>query len=268
VDEDAECPSMQGCAVRGCAEGLACDIERDICIAPLRRGSLCRSDAECGNGFCVSPAALGLQTALAEHLCATACCRDADCSIGSVCVQSGSGARVCLPVEIAGRQSGAVGERCARSSECASGVCQSERCVDTCSSSSDCGAGICRINAQRSTLLEGAGAWICGEPSGRLPAGAPCSSLDPAACASGLCLDNRCVAPCGADADCGQGFTCRYVVVQGLLGAGRVTACLAADADAAPSTCCTSTDCGDGLSCRPERMEAGWGMYCGGLSRH
>lgn len=264
VDEDSECAAMQACAARGCAEGLACDAERDVCVAPLRRGSLCRSDAECGNGFCVSPSALGLEEVLADSLCATACCRDADCSLGSVCVQSGSGARVCLPAEIAGRQSGAVGERCALSSECASGVCQRQQCVDTCSSSSDCSEGTCRINAQRSTLLEGAGAWICGEPSGRIDTGAPCSVFDPAACASGLCLESRCAAPCGSDADCGEGFGCRYVAVQGLLGAGRVTACLPADAAApdAGSTCCTSADCGEGLRCRPERTPEGWGMFC------
>jgi hypothetical protein len=180
-------------------------------------------------------------------------------------VQSGSGARVCLPTEIAGRQSREAGEPCARSSDCASGVCQDRLCVATCSSAVDCGAAMCRLNVQTSTLLEGAGAWICGEPVGRNPAGALCTSFDPSACESALCHDARCASACGSDSDCDTGLVCRYVTVRGLLGAGRVTACVATD-EAAPAppgaNCCTSASCAEGESCRPLRAGESWGMYC------
>lgn len=264
VDEDPRCEPTRGCVFGRCEDGLVCDDVENRCVAPRTRGSLCQSDAECGgDGFCVSTAAIGLEDVLADSLCATACCKDADCAAGSVCVQSGSGARVCLPVEVAGRQAGEPGERCQRSTDCASGVCQDGRCIATCSRDADCGGATCRLNVQTSTLLEGAGAWICGEPGGRSEAGALCSSFDSDACASALCESTRCAAPCGSDADCGAGLACRYVTVRGLLGEGRVTACVAMAASPSLATCCTSTDCASG-SCRAVRVDGDWGMYCQG----
>ena len=90
---------------------------------------------------------------LNDNLCGTACCKDFDCPENSVCVQSGSGARVCLPIEIAGRQRAQAGERCSRSSDCASGVCQDRKCIATCSSDADCNGGeMCRLNVRRLEL--------------------------------------------------------------------------------------------------------------------
>jgi hypothetical protein len=265
VDEDPSCEPTRSCAVGSCADGLVCDREQDRCVMPRTRGSLCSSDAECSDGFCVTTAAFGLDDVLSDSLCATACCKDADCASGSVCVQSGSGARVCLPTEIAGRQRGEEGDRCSRSGDCASGVCQDGRCVATCSGDDDCGRATCRLNVTTSTLLEGAGAWICGEPGGRDAAGSLCTSFDPGACRSALCLASRCAAPCGSDADCDDGFACRYASVRGLLGGGRVTACVsmssAEDFDTR-APCCTSADCDEGQSCRPMRAGEAWGMYC------
>jgi hypothetical protein len=264
VDEDPRCEPTRSCVEGSCSEGLVCDRDQDRCVVPRTRGSSCQSDAECSDGFCVSTAAVGLDDVLADSLCATACCKDANCPEGSVCVQSGSGARVCLPAEIAGRQSGQEGERCTTSGQCASGVCQDRRCVATCSSDEDCGTETCRLNVATSTLLEGAGAWICGEPGGRDMPGSLCTSFDPAACQSALCLSSRCVAPCGADADCAEGYACRYTVVRGLLGGGRVTACVSASATESVNgaTCCTSDDCGEGEMCKPMRAGDAWGMYC------
>jgi hypothetical protein len=270
VDEEPRCEPMRSCATDGCASGLVCDLEQNRCVAPRTRGSSCRSDTECDPGFCVSTAALGLEGQVSDGLCATACCKDDDCSSGAVCVQSGSGVRVCLPAEIAGRQLEEEGARCSRSRDCASGVCQDGRCVATCSSDQDCDDETCRLNVATSTLLEGAGAWICGEPGGRDQPGSLCSSFDPSACRSALCLRSRCAAPCSADADCVEGYACRYTTVQGLLGAGRVTACLPVSDDAAApdepaATCCTTQDCEGGETCRPSQVAEEWGMYCHGM---
>ena len=264
VDEIPRCAPTRDCVRGGCGEGLTCDTEQNRCVAPRTRGSLCRSDAECGaDGFCVTTAAIGLEDVLADSLCATACCKDADCAEGSVCVQSGSGARVCLPAEIAGRQSGEEGDRCTSSSQCGSGVCQDRRCVATCSNDADCGDESCRLNVQTSTLLEGAGAWICGAPGGRMSAGALCTSFDPTACVSALCEGAHCAAPCGSDTDCSEGLVCRYVTVRGLLGGGRVTACVPGESDPEAASCCTSASCTEGETCRPIPISnESWGMFC------
>jgi hypothetical protein len=270
IDEAPECEAMRRCIFGRCPEGLTCDVARNRCVAPRTRGSLCGSDAECGAGFCVTTRALGLEDVLADSLCATACCSDADCAEGGVCVQPGSGARVCLPVEIAGRRNRQVGERCASSADCASGVCHGSRCVATCSRDADCDGQTCRLNAETSTLLEGASAFICGEPGGRAPAPALCSSFDPNACASALCHELRCAAPCGSSADCGEGLACGYVAVRGLLGEGRVAACIAESGvvEGVPgAVCCTSADCGPGQACKPVEHGTGWGMFCGPDSR-
>jgi hypothetical protein len=113
--------------------------------------------------------------------------------------------------------------------------------------------------------LMGAGAWICGSPAGRGVPGDLCTSFDPTSCQSALCSGLQCTAPCGSDADCGEGLACRYLSVQGLLGAGRVTACVTPDPQQ-PSppgaACCTSADCGQGNICKPVQTGRDWGMYC------
>ena len=58
-------------------------------------------------------------------------------------------------------------------------------------------------------------------------------------------------------------------MVRGLLGGGRVTACVPVDPTAAPqasadTTCCTNSDCDTGQFCRPKRVGSDWGMFCAG----
>jgi hypothetical protein len=267
IDEDQRCEAMRSCAADGdCASGLQCDTESGQCVAPSNTGSLCKTDAQCGDGFCISAAAIGLGGVLSDKLCATACCKDADCPADRVCVQSGSGARVCLPAEIAGRRSTQEGERCALSADCASGVCQRSRCVATCSRDTDCAGETCRLNSTVASILTGAGSFICGEVGGRGDTNDLCTALDPVSCKSALCSDNRCAAPCAADADCPIGLSCGYVRLPSLLGGGRVTACVAREQVAAApgATCCTNDDCGAAQVCRPMEVGDAWGMYCEG----
>ena len=267
VDEDRSCSSMRGCSTDAdCGSGLVCDVSAAQCVAPRPRGSACQSDTQCGDGFCVRASALGLGDVLSDSLCATACCKDGDCPEGNVCVQSGTGARVCLPSEIAGRQRAQAGESCRTSSDCGTGVCQHGRCIATCSSDHDCSEGeTCRLNVVASSLLSGAGAWICGSAGGRGDAGDLCTSFDPTSCKSSLCWGATCAGPCGSDADCGSGYTCQYIMVEGLLGGGRVTACVPpSDSSRSPDpTCCTNTDCDAGYLCRPKSNGSGdWDMVC------
>lgn len=279
IDEEARCATVRSCSQSGgCRAGLVCNSADDQCVAPRTSGSACKNDAECGSGFCISTAALGLNNVRVDNLCGSACCRDQDCPDKSVCVQSGSGARVCLPLEIAGRQLGSQGGSCRESSACASGVCQSGHCVATCSRSADCDGGeTCRLNVTSSSFFSGAGAWICGGRGGLGATGDFCTALNPAACQSALCLGSQCAAPCGSDADCGQGLVCRYVSVQGLLGAGRVTACVPPNSQQSTNsnsqqsmppgpTCCANTDCSQAQACKPKQANGEWGMYCQGVA--
>ncbi len=266
IDEDSKCDSLRSCADTGCPTDLTCDTQANQCVAPRDSGNLCKSDAECGTGFCISTTALGLDNVLADKLCGSACCKDSDCPDASVCTLSGSGARVCLPAEIAGRQRGQAGDNCNRSSDCASGVCQRNKCIATCSRDSDCEGETCRANVLGSSLLSGAGVFICGQAAGRGSAGDLCTAFDPTSCKSGLCLGVQCAAPCASDSDCTGGLVCRYVSVQGLLGAGgRVTVCMdpsTQQGEAPDPTCCTSADCSKGEACRPMQNGQDWGMYC------
>ncbi|MDH5672625.1 MAG: hypothetical protein OEZ06_10780 [Myxococcales bacterium] len=263
IDESPECSGRLTCE-DGCPGDLVCDTERNRCVTTRDEGSTCGSDVDCGDGFCVRTEALGLTDVLADRLCGSACCRDADCGAGDVCVHSGSGARVCLPVEQTGRETREEGESCNRSSQCASGVCDGDRCVATCSRDEDCGGSTCRLASRGVSLLLGAGAWVCGDAAGRGEAGDLCTGFDPTACRSGFCYGVACTAPCGADADCPDGQRCDYVSVTGLFDAGRVTACVAADAPASFSgaACCTNADCPDGARCRPVQEGQDWVMVC------
>jgi hypothetical protein len=271
VDEDRDCRMVSGCTTNDdCLQGRLCDKTSGTCVAPRTSGSQCQSDTQCGAGFCVTTKALGLGDVLADNLCGTACCKDFDCPENSVCVQSGSGARVCLPIEIAGRQRAQAGERCSRSADCASGVCQDRKCIATCSSDADCSGGeMCRLNVVASSLLSGAGAWICGSAGGRGLAGDLCTMFDPTSCASSLCWELNCAAPCGSNSDCADGYGCQYIMVRGLLGGGRVTACVPVDPTVEPqasadTTCCTNSDCDTGQFCRPKHVGSDWGMFCAG----
>jgi len=262
IDESPLCDQNQQCVPGGCIGELICDEDRGQCVAPQAQGSRCSSDAECAGGFCVSTSAIGLDQLLVASFCATACCTDSDCSGGGVCVQPGTGARVCLPPEIGGRQAREEGQACFGSAECASGVCLSGECRATCTRDTDCSAGVCRLNVLASGLLSGAGSWVCGESRGGGEVGDRCTAFDPNACRSGLCRDTSCAGPCASDADCGAGRVCDYVTVQGLLGGGRVTACVPAASERPGTPCCTNAECAASETCRPVREQDEWGMFC------
>ena len=265
IDEGSECAATQDCTQESCAAlGLSCDQEMGRCIAPRPEGSRCNTDAECEDGFCADPEALDLDM-LGTRICGRACCTDSDCDQGSSCVHAQNGARVCLPSEFGARQDGEPGERCEQDAQCLSGVCVLGRCTASCTRNEDCsGEDICAINSAIAGLFGGS-AWVCGPAVGRGEVGARCSVFDPTACLTGLCLTNRCAAPCATDVDCPQGLSCRYVAVEGLLTSGRegrLTACVASSAGSEEAPCCTNADC-DGAICEPMRREGGWGMFCG-----
>jgi hypothetical protein len=127
---------------------------------------------------------------------------------------------------------------------------------------------VCHLNVRASNLGAGAAGFICGAPVGRGDPGDLCTSFDPTGCKSAICAGAECASPCGSDTDCSGGLVCRYITITGLLGAGRVSACVQPDqAAAAPAPiCCTNSDCAAG-ACVPMGTGSGeWGLYCGALS--
>jgi hypothetical protein len=260
IDEAPDCTQTQDCNKQGCMGNLICDTASGHCIAPLPVGSGCKSDAECEGGFCVKPGDFSLGVTLTDNRCATACCVDSDCSSGSVCVAGTSGARACLPTNVVGRGTVKSGEKCANSSECASGLCSRQTCRDLCSNETGCGTDSCIVSSTTNLPQY----WTCGRPVGRAAGGGLCTAFDPTACKSGWCLDsNVCARACGKNADCDSGQACVATDVPSLVPANGVTrlgVCKPSDS-ASATLCCTSADCSGSL-CRPNKDGAGWSMTC------
>jgi hypothetical protein len=265
VDEAPECAVTTPCTPGSCTGTQICNSKTGMCIEPRPVGSGCTSDSECAGGFCVHPGDFGLNINLKDDRCATACCNDADCGADSVCVANNNGARLCMPASIAGRAEGQAGDRCMRDQDCTSGVCDRQRCAARCVAEPDCkGNGICALSPGS---LSQPRLWLCGDPQGRDPAGAPCSQFDPTACRTGGCTDyNECAKPCGRDADCGSDEVCGYSTVRPLLSlqASIAMACVPRAANAtADSLCCTTADCSKNQLCAPKAADTNlWVMTC------
>jgi len=257
IDESSNC--SQDCATTGCASDLVCDAELNRCVAPQTVGSSCSSDAQCATGFCAPAAALALDPGVIQSgVCGTACCASTDCGSGNVCLTPGTGARVCVRPEIAGRGEGTEGVECASDSNCASGVCISGECKALCRSETMCGEDSCMLDQ---TFLRSGSAWYCNASIGRGGAGDFCTIYDPTACKSGLCgQDSKCVSACGNGLDCPEGTDCGYLSAGGLAGGSSwVTGCVTA---ATGAVCCTDLDCGMGGHCAPVKTEDHWEMRC------
>lgn len=263
VDEAAECSAMHSCVRDGCPSPQRCDSATGVCIEPRPVGSGCQSDSECAGGFCARKGDYGLSVELSDNRCASACCSDADCANGSVCVASDSGARLCLPVNIAARASRALGERCGDDHECASGTCDYGRCTQRCTSDAICkGGSVCVLSS--GTLNEGR-RWLCGEAFGREAGGAACTSFDPTACRSGFCTERGCAKPCGRKADCGSEENCSTVNIRALLvqPMSTVSMCTGRGISDSAALCCTNADCAKGELCAPKAGDnRSWSMVC------
>ncbi|MEY4579624.1 MAG: hypothetical protein RL701_4327 [Pseudomonadota bacterium] len=271
VDEASECATTGSCVSDGCREGQVCNALTGVCIEPRPVGSGCTSDAECAGGFCVKRGEYAPGVTLTDDRCASACCTDSNCAAGSVCVVGAAGRRSCLPNNIAGRGTQAESERCARDSECASGSCVASRCATRCAEAAACKSAECMLSSGGASETR---RWTCGEARGRGDTGDSCSSFDPSACRSGLCVNGNCAEPCGRNADCPRGELCRYSTLRGLvplpLGAAAIVAyCAPApsaearSAEARERLCCTNADCNSEQQCAPYGLESGlWMMIC------
>lgn len=253
---DADCAALVG---------TICDPVTRTCIEPHPLGESCAEDAQCAGADagvrCFEAAALGLTVSPTAKVCSCACCSNADCPVGSVCWASGTGARGCLPRAMVGDLPH---EPCGRDRDC----------------SHQCRLEETRVQGQSRYAL------ACGSGLTWNGLGASCGEwYDLFGCASGICLDGKCSAACGNDADCGFGGTCGYVQIDGRetvqacvfgsSGSGSLGASCREPSDCSGWTCledargsycaeacCTDADCGSGYVCRPASFGTYWGMLC------
>jgi hypothetical protein len=257
IDEVPECDEMRTCVQDGCTGQQRCDTTTGRCIEPRPVGDGCTSDSECAGGLCAQPSSFDLNVAENNKRCASACCVDSDCSKGSVCVVSSSGARLCFPSNIAGRSTRALGALCSADADCSSGACDRSRCVARCFSDSGCGNTTCLLGMGG---LNAPRLWQCAEAQGREMVGGICSQYDLTACRSGYCSErNACGQACGRNADCDSDEICGYVRVRPLLSLNQtslVSVCQPRGATAPDETlCCTNADCGTSKLCAPKSVD-------------
>jgi hypothetical protein len=266
VDDALACMTSQTCAMTGCPTGQICDAMMGVCIVPRPVGSGCMTDTDCAGGFCVKPKDFGLTVEITDNRCATACCNDADCDEGSVCVVNSAGSRLCLPANIAARPA-TTPSRCTADADCGGGICDANKCKPRCFSDKDCGDGTCVLNSATTEQR----LWMCRDAPGRLDAGAICfpppligPTLTPQ-CKSGFCSDaGACTKPCGHDKDCDTDEACRYGLQRQLLPTeSLITSCEPrASTQSTDTLCCTNADCGKGM-CAPKSVDPSfWAMVC------
>lgn len=212
------CASQNDCPVAG---GDVCYVREDMgAIDPICRdpnagggglGQVCNDDAQCANNLC-----LGTRF---RDVCVIPCADDADCGVagyecGTVAVDLTSGGTEDV------------------------GACVPEA-PTPCTAESDCGSGFdCAIiDNVAGDALES----VCVPTTGGEATGVPCTVDDD--CASLVCQDNFCAAPCTDTTQCGNEQLCLNQTVTKTPNSGDFDICVTL-----PVTQCTSTDdCTDGV---------------------
>jgi hypothetical protein len=264
VDEDRSCATTKKCTETGCPETQTCDEQTGVCIVPRPVGSGCTSDSDCKAGFCLRPGSFNLPVDLMDNRCASACCSNADCDEGSSCVIARSGARACLPNNIASFGSRKPGDRCGDDDDCSTRLCARSVCQTRCFASEQCPNGECILS--NGSASEPRVFW-CGEPVGRIESGEQCLSIG---CRTNFCTDDfACAAPCARDLDCEKDSYCKFVDVRpALIGpASTVSICTlkptgSPEAEGIEHLCCTNDDCGGQLCAPNSPRPNAWNMSC------
>jgi hypothetical protein len=202
-------PEAQACNAQNCAPPKVCDEGTKQCVNPtanLPLGAECASDQECESKVCATPSMLGGALAGSKGVCSRPCCTSGPCSQGFVCYAPGTGGRYCLEPAKIGRAkvpgSGIAGAACTDGTDCRSGLCKDQKCLDTCCSDLDCKNGTsCRIVDEGGKTF-----FACAAPPGTDQRHDACDG--PVECASNLCAfyvsAQHCVSPCcSSTADCG-----------------------------------------------------------------
>jgi V8-like Glu-specific endopeptidase len=247
----------------GCATGLHCVVSAGCdgrCIpgaaGTLGVGIACATDAECESGNCEDPGD-------GRQRCLPLCRGDEGfCASGEACTGGPSACGACVPQEILRLPRG-LGEECAASTDCRSGLCVQRSgigecatpCVgDACADGFVCQMGNCVLDRSQ-------------------PPGGQCSEIND--CFAGTCARQGSLAWCSpldcTSVECPAGFECVPVGGANICAPmlALAGAACTSDGDCASATCargvCTTfcdsaNDCGAGLRC--VRTTDGTGGYC------
>jgi hypothetical protein len=302
-----------------CPSGLACDPERGICVSPnevgeggvdgrvpfdtgtdvkpskKNLGDSCGTDSDCVTGLLCGSSTL-LTSAITrdqQALCTKSCCTSADCPANFVCYATGTGGNYCAKVTLARDSTqttgnAAAGASCSSGSDCRSGLCTKNQCMDTCCSDAACGNGtVCQYTSQvEGPIVAGQpskhDAWMCAPVTEQdASAGTTCGANPQ--CANENCAlmsvggTHRCSPTCCSAADCASASpalatsVCAYGTGNGdflkwckdLNSSGSVEGqncgvkedCQSLYCDSSTHKCgrpcCVDTDCKTGEACKP-----------------
>lgn len=171
----------RGCEGDDCPEGAECvDLGGEgFCLAGCEANDDCRDGYVCSAGHCDLP-----------------CSGDEECPEWARCDEETDSCQR--------RWDQALGEACAASEQCASGLCllPGAYCSDRCGGAPECEAGLFCGVASTEDEVE----TRCLRPIGDGAPGALCQRGDQ--CQSGLCSRGSCVYPCGGDSGCAGGASC------------------------------------------------------------
>ncbi|MGM0555835.1 MAG: hypothetical protein ACQEVA_05610 [Myxococcota bacterium] len=217
------------------------------------------------------------------------CSSNADCPDPQVCqLDTATGELSCQDPG-----GGETGDSCTTGADCASGVCLNGACADTCASDGDCPSGYA-CETQSVPLDDGGTADVdvcietdrpcasdedctdpqictvdrsgsstdltCGAPIGGGQLGDSCTA--DADCASNLCVEDQCSAPCERTIDCndGDGFKCEPTEID--LGAGGTEEQNICRPKAA-NECSSDSDCSGSDRCVAEKTATQIEFTCG-----
>jgi hypothetical protein len=202
--------TFSGCnPVRGCIESLDCDQACDASYSQViacAQQNTCKSDSECGSGFCVLPTGNSSGTC-SRGAPGDACVEDDDCKSSSCMTDPSFGTMRCKGEMTSGGT-------CMSDFDCTSGICvfdvrmSTMTCSDgengdPCSDSTDCKSMACVFDSSTSSSR-------C---SDRM-AGSSCSTdtdCDSGRCASAsgsngsMCIEGKAGDPCDSSSDCTSG---------------------------------------------------------------
>jgi hypothetical protein len=201
--------------------------------------------------------------------CVASCASHDTCPAGFTCYDL-EGAKMCLSASLftSASFSSPNGAACMAGAECQSNYCSMTSCLGQCSADRDCpGAPTC---AYREFTMDRYIA-ACDGPVGAGAPGASCTVTTD--CASGICGNNTCLAPCRTTSDCPTNQVCRQwdfsvcildLMVTCLLWEPNFTygCTLAQHGAGAVGTACTND-----LQCRSGRCNLTTGQ-CSDLCRH
>ncbi|MEZ4473361.1 MAG: hypothetical protein R3F60_21755 [bacterium] len=221
--DDADCPAIAYCAL-GFPEGGTC-FWRGLGEADAP----CAQDADCRSGRCDAGACLGA-------------CVAGECPAGRTCRDFGTAA-LCSPAPLPSGAACEADDACAEGLDCVAGrclpgcdagcppatLCHGGRCHPACETAADCRPGrACNRFDDDAPFCQARGA---GE------VGAACAASGD--CADGLCFADRCRAPCGGGAPCGEGEACVPL--------GGAAWCLPSGPGALGDVCGADAECAGGL---------------------